>query len=155
MSKHDITHARAAQKQRVVPTLLRAARLVNEEAIARVNRDAGRVALRQSHTNLFPHIDFEHGTRTTELARRLNVTKQAVSQLVAELEAEGVLTRVPDPADGRARLVRFTPFGMKQVLHGLGVLDGIERELVEHMGKARAAALLEGLEAIVAALEPG
>jgi DNA-binding MarR family transcriptional regulator len=150
-----VAAARAAQRGRLVPTLLKAARLVNEEAIARVNRAAGRVALRQSHTNLFPHIDFEHGTRLTDLARRLNVSKQAVGQLVEELEGEGLLERVADPDDKRARRVRFTARGMQAMQHGLSVLAGLEAELVARLGKSRAAALLAGLEIVVAALDAG
>ena len=64
------------------------------------------MAIRPAHTALFPHIDLS-GTRQTALARRMGVSKQAVGQLVSELEQMGALERVPDPSDGRARLVRF------------------------------------------------
>lgn len=150
----DISAARAAQQGKLVPLLLKAARLLNEEAIARVNKEAGRIALRQSHTNLLPHIHFEHGTRMTDLAKALHISKQAVGQVVEELEQEGLLKREPDPEDARARRVRFTPLGMKAVLHGLSVMDGIERELTKELGKDRAKLLIEGLEKIVAAFEP-
>ena len=69
--------------------LMRAARLMNEEGIARI-RANGRPDVRVSHTSLLPHIDLE-GTRITELARRMGVTKQAVNQSVTELEQLGIL----------------------------------------------------------------
>lgn len=51
------------------------------------------------------------GQRVTELADRLGITKQSVSQLVDDLEADGYVKRVPDPTDGRAKLVVFGPRG--------------------------------------------
>lgn len=48
------------------------------------------------------------GARPTELARRAQVTKQALSQLIRELAAGGYIELVPDPLDRRARIVRRT-----------------------------------------------
>src|ERR1700712_5384698 len=50
-----------------------------------------------------------HGTRVSDLAEQARVTKQSAGFLVEQLEAAGYVDRVPDPADGRARLVRLTP----------------------------------------------
>ncbi len=50
----------------------------------------------------------EGGTRAAELAERALVTKQTVSHLLEQLERAGLVERVPDPRDGRARLVRLT-----------------------------------------------
>lgn len=51
------------------------------------------------------------GLRLSELAERLGITKQSVGQLVDDLEAEGYVVRIPDPTDGRAKLVVFGPRG--------------------------------------------
>jgi DNA-binding MarR family transcriptional regulator len=42
------------------------------------------------------------------LAQRLDVSQQAASKTVADLERRGYVTRTPDPADARARLVTLT-----------------------------------------------
>src|SRR5262245_61007003 len=105
----------------VAQLLFKCARLLNERAISRVNAQGKAPALRPSHTNLFPHIDFQ-GVRITELARRLDISKQAVSQSVAELEALGVVELLVDPEDARARLVRFTSKGAEGIAEGLRVL---------------------------------
>src|ERR1700730_13286920 len=102
-----LDHAKTAS---TLQLLFKAARLIDEEALQRVAETPGRPRLRRSHTSLFPHIDLE-GTRVTDLAERLGVTKQAVSQLVDDLEAMAVLERVIDPDDARARRVRFTSRG--------------------------------------------
>jgi DNA-binding MarR family transcriptional regulator len=51
------------------------------------------------------------GTRSTVLAQRARITKQAMSQQVRVMESQGYLERVPDPSDTRAKLVRMTPRG--------------------------------------------
>ena len=62
------------------------------------------------------------GLRLTELAERAQVTKQTASLLVAALEAQGLVERVPDPADGRARLIRLPAY--VQSCHVRRVLAG-------------------------------
>src|SRR5262245_39508633 len=132
--------------------LLKAARLLDETAVARVNRAARSAALRPVHTKLFPHIDFE-GARLVAIAERLGVTKQAVSQWVSELAGMGVGELIADPDDGRAKRVRFTPRGVEAIHHGLGVLRGIEDEVAARVGARRMAALRETLAELVPALE--
>jgi DNA-binding MarR family transcriptional regulator len=144
----------AAKQASVGQLLLKCARLLDERAVARVNREAGapQPRLRPAHTRLLPHIDVE-GTRLTELARRLGVTKQAVGQLVDDLVGQGVLDLAPDPADKRARLVRFTPKGMAAIAQGLGVLRQLESELSRQVGAQRMRALHETLSELLVALE--
>jgi DNA-binding MarR family transcriptional regulator len=129
--------------------LFQAARLYNERAIARVRRKTPEA--RVGHTRLFPYIDLA-GTRLTELARRAGVTKQAVGQMVDELEELGVVERTPDPGDKRAQLVTFTEAGLAQLVAGFDVLDGIERELQGELGEPAMKALEAGLAKVVAAL---
>ena len=127
--------------------LFRAARLLDEEALRRVAAKPGRPRLRRAHTSLFPHIDLD-GTRVTDLAERLGVTKQAVSQLVADLEDLGVLERAVDPADARARLVRFTARGRAGLLDGLATLRELEAECAEVVGARRMDELRRALVAL-------
>jgi DNA-binding MarR family transcriptional regulator len=97
-------------------------------------------------------VDVE-GTRLTELARRLGITKQAVGQLVEDLVQQEVLELAPDPADKRARLVRFTAKGMAAIAHGLGILQQIESELSRRIGTQRMRGLHETLLEVLEALE--
>ena len=71
---------------------------------------AGFDDLGRAQVGLFRHPTAE-GLRPTELADRLQVTKQSVNDLLHDLEARGYLVREPDPTDGRARVVRLTEKG--------------------------------------------
>ncbi len=142
-----------AKRASMAQLLMRCARLVNERGLARARERFG-VPVRPAHASLLPHIDLE-GTRLVELARRVGTTKQAVSQLVGELEQMGVLAREPDPEDGRAKRVCFTPRGRRSLLEGLAVLGEIEAELEQRLGPRRMKALHEGLLALLDVLEDG
>lgn len=142
----------ASKRASVAQLLFKCARLVNERAIERVNEEPQAIRLRKSHTNLFPHLDFE-GVRITELARRLDVSKQAVSQTIAELELMDVVETIPDPSDGRARLARFTDKGKLAILQGLSVLREIEGEMERSIGKAHFEALHQALLSLERMLE--
>lgn len=133
--------------------LFRLARLLDETAVARV-ATSGAPRLRTSHTALLPHLDLE-GTRLVDLAARVGTSKQAVGQLVDDLEAMGVVERVADPEDGRARRVRFTRAGFQALLHGLGVLEQLERDLGAALGRADLGRLREGVEAALRVVEGG
>jgi DNA-binding MarR family transcriptional regulator len=131
--------------------LFKASRLVNERALATAASDQVRPPVRAAHTALFPHLDFE-GIRLTDLAARVGVTKQAVGQLVDDLAQQGVVERIPDPADKRAKRIRFSRRGYAALMHGLGVLGEVEAELSTAVGARRMRELHETLKLVIAAL---
>src|SRR5690606_18063721 len=135
----DLRDFEAKKRASFLQVLFKAARLANEEGIARARAAAGEGRLRVAHTTLFPHISFE-GVRLTQLAERVGVTKQAVAQLVDELEEMGLVERVPDPSDGRAKRIRFSARGREGLMLGLGVLKKLERELAAAVGAEELAA---------------
>jgi DNA-binding MarR family transcriptional regulator len=75
------------------------------------------------------------GTRVTELAEAAQVTKQTAGFLVDQLEKGGYVRRVPDPADGRARLVKFTDRGKGVIAVARRVEGEVEAEWTKHLGK--------------------
>ncbi|MBX3189418.1 MAG: MarR family transcriptional regulator [Labilithrix sp.] len=141
----------AEKAKRTLQLLFKAARLLNERAIARVRARTGK-PVRVAHAALLPHVDLE-GTRLTELARRLGVSKQAAGQLVDELEGYGMLERVTDPHDARAKLVRFSKRGRAGLLEGLAVLRELEDEARAVVGDAKMRAMHDALATIIASVE--
>jgi DNA-binding MarR family transcriptional regulator len=87
----------------------------------------------------------EDGSRLTDLAEQAQVTKQTASLLVTALEREGLVERVPDPADGRAILIRFTRKGQAASQQAREVVIGVEQEWNDHLGPELAGCLHEAL----------
>ncbi len=78
----------------------------------------------------YPSVD---GLRPSEIADRLQVTKQSVNDLLGEMEGRGYLVRQPDPRDGRARVVRLTRKGqqLEEVIHeAAGEAEAVIAELL-------------------------
>jgi DNA-binding MarR family transcriptional regulator len=94
--------------------------------------------------SLIPLLDAE-GARSTVLAQRSGVTKQAVSQLVRELEARGYVEQVPDPTDTRAKIVRLTRRGVELRAACADVREQLQDIAIETLGKARVARLRRDL----------
>ncbi|HUQ60193.1 MarR family winged helix-turn-helix transcriptional regulator [Lentzea sp.] len=94
------------------------------------------------------------GTRLTALAEAAQVTKQTAGFLVDQLEKAGYVERVPDPADGRARLVRVTAKALDAVPVANAELARIEAEWERHLGKRRMARLREALEMLGEITDP-
>ncbi len=132
--------------------LIRSARMFYAEVVTRL-RARGYPDVRLAHTDLLAYLDREHGTRATDLAERLEVTKQAVGQQVAELERLGWCERVPDPTDGRARLVRITEDGLRVLVEGLEVFAELEADLRARIGDEAFVALRLGTSRALEALE--
>jgi DNA-binding MarR family transcriptional regulator len=85
------------------------------------------------------------GSRLTDLAEQAQVTKQTASLLVAALEHEGLVERVPDPADRRARLIRFTQKGLTASNRAREVVMRVEQEWNAYLGPELAGCLREAL----------
>ncbi|WP_329413123.1 MarR family transcriptional regulator [Nocardia vinacea] len=85
------------------------------------------------------------GSRLTELAEQAQVTKQTAGFLVDQLERAGYVQRVPDPSDGRARLVVLSERGAKMAAYANSVADRIEAAWARHLGAQRMRQLRETL----------
>jgi DNA-binding MarR family transcriptional regulator len=122
----------ALRGQHVGRLLLRAHRSFSARAAAMFH-ERGYAGITLRHIDLLPHLDTD-GTRSTVLARRAGMTKQGMGKLVAELEAQGLVERAPDPADGRAQLVRFTEPGMRFLGVAIEVVQALEGEYRSILG---------------------
>lgn len=99
-------------------------------------RTAGFDDGRPAHDAVFANVPPE-GIRLTDLAQRAGMTKQAMSELVVDLERLGYVSRQKDPGDGRARLITFTERGWASVATALEAFRAIEAELAERVGADR------------------
>lgn len=86
-----------------------------------------------------------NGTRLSDLAEQAQVTKQTATALVDRLEAAGWVERVPDPRDGRARLVRLTAKADALMPVARAEEAQIERDWEAHLGPRRMRELRQSL----------
>lgn len=132
--------------------LLACARLYDELGQARLNETLGEELARPSVMRLVPHVT-EAGIRPTELARRVDVSKQAVGQTLARLEERGLVEYRADPTDGRAVLVRMTARGRRSARQGLAALERVRAEVESRVGAGVVEETFAGLRVILSALE--
>lgn len=105
--------------------------------------------IRMGHGCVFGNIDPD-GTRLTDLADRAFMTKQSVGEVVSDLEKRGYAERVPDPSDGRAKIIRLTERGREAQAIGLELIAEVEQAWAERFGADRIAALRDALEVVTA-----
>jgi DNA-binding MarR family transcriptional regulator len=74
-----------------------------------------------SQGTVLGRLDRQGSMGVSDLAGAERVRPQSMAQTVADLESAGMVTRRPDPVDGRRALVELTP-------HGLETLEADRRD---------------------------
>lgn len=121
----------------------------NEEVPLALSNLAARGSLSASHIHITRHLALE-GARLTDLAQRANMSKQAMGKLVEQCEAWGLVTRLVEAHDGRARRIMFTPVGLVWLRAFRQAVAQAEAELRAAVGAEVATVIALGLEAYAA-----
>ena len=95
------------------------------------------------------------GLRMSALADRAGLSVQRAGQLVAQLEADGYVQRVPDEEDGRARRVVYTRRGRRLLADIDAMLKDTNDLLAEIVGESRLGKLVSDLAKLDHALNSG
>lgn len=104
-----------------------------EDRIFRALQDAGFDDWTLAQCRVFQRVA-QGGSRLTDLAEQAQMTKQSASAMVDQLESLGYVRRVPDPADGRARLIVIEQRGRRAVQVAKATRDEILAEWKEYLG---------------------
>jgi DNA-binding MarR family transcriptional regulator len=94
------------------------------------------------------------GTRLSDLAAQAQVTKATAGFIVDQLERSGLVARVPDPDDGRARLVTITDKGHNAVRVAAEAVAAVEDEWTAHLGARRMRQLRQTLTQLREVTDP-
>jgi DNA-binding MarR family transcriptional regulator len=121
-------------------------RAMTDLLIARL-AERGHPEVRAAHGAVFEYLD-DDGTRVSVLAERAGMTKQSMTELVTHLERHGYVERIPDPADGRARLVCATDRGREVFAIARDAIVDVQARLDARLGAERMRTLRELLEEI-------
>src|SRR5690349_23344651 len=80
---------------------------------------------------------------TSELADRLEISKQGAAQIVEDMGRRGYVERHPDPNDGRARLLHLSERGRTALAAARRFHQRFERRLITEHGAEAVATLRE------------
>jgi DNA-binding MarR family transcriptional regulator len=138
LRQEDLEHYR---QHNLGQSLMEVARHFQRQALAGFVNE-GHTGLQASHQAVLTHLSL-NGTRLSELARRAAMSRQAIGQLVDELEGLGYVERIPDPDDRRARKVRFTEKGSQLMLSGTRVGTSIHQRYTGILGAKKMERLRE------------
>ena len=115
--------------------LLQAFQCLVDEVVAALH-EAGYSDIRSSHSRVFEHLPAQ-GARVARMAGEAQMTQQSMTELVEYLERRGYVERLPDPSDGRAKLVRLTRSGKKLSAKGDEIMGRIDADWGARLGKRR------------------
>ncbi|MET9358174.1 MarR family transcriptional regulator [Streptomyces sp. NPDC006617] len=104
-----------------------------EDRLFRALQDAGFDDWTLAQCRVFQRIA-PNGSRLKDLANQAQMTKQSASVMVDQLEDLGYVRRIPDPTDGRARLIVIEQRGRRAVEVAMATLDEIYGEWKTYLG---------------------
>ena len=125
----------------------------SEQAPLQLANLASRGKISAAIVHITRHLD-EQGSRLTDLARAAAMSKQAMTRLVDECEAWGLVQREGDSRDARAKLVRFTSTGLQWLAAFESAVTQAQSELEQEVGEQVAQVMAIGLEAYARGYEP-
>jgi DNA-binding MarR family transcriptional regulator len=146
-----LKRAMTAPDQRLFWLLSRAQRRVMAEADARL---AG-LGLTSTQAGALFCISSTDGIAVGELAERLELAQSAASGLAQRLEAAGLVTRSPDPQDGRSVRLVLTRSGRKRREEAIALAQAGNEALQSGFSAAEIAIVARWLKRVGTATETG
>lgn len=80
----------------------------------------------------------------SELARRLGVTRSAISQIVTKLEKRGIVLREDSPTDKKIAYIRLSDYALGVFEEQCKFANAVIEEVIEKIGPEKMDALIEG-----------
>ncbi|HEX8742169.1 MAG TPA: MarR family transcriptional regulator [Thermoleophilaceae bacterium] len=118
------------------------------ELLALRFRREGYAEVRPSYGSILVPLFEEDGLRMGELAARAGLSKQTMTTMVRLLERDGLVSRAPDPSDGRASLVFLTERSRAFRPVAARVVREIEELVEERLGAREVARFHRFLEEV-------
>jgi DNA-binding MarR family transcriptional regulator len=128
--------------------LLRQTSLQTSEALA----EQGYGDLRPMHLLVIERL-FICEARATEIAEAIGLTKQATGQIIDRMDELGYVQRVPDPSDGRAKVLQLTDRGQRAAQTLRSIADENEKKMLAALGQTRYRQLRAALGSLITATQ--
>lgn len=104
-----------------------------DEGLQNHLRAAGMPGLSRTQSLIMTNVA-DGVTRPAELARRLGISRQAVQQLLADMQQRGLLDLADDPADARAKIIRYSSRGVQIGEITVRALEHLDDEIERRLG---------------------
>ncbi|MFL6024358.1 MAG: MarR family winged helix-turn-helix transcriptional regulator [Marmoricola sp.] len=98
-------------------------------------RAMGHTEIQASHNAVYATLPPE-GARSADMAHRAGITRQSMGEIIREMVAAGSLVMVPDPTDGRAKIVKWSEHGKRVASDGFDHIVELDRVFRERFGDA-------------------
>lgn len=85
-------------------------------------------------------------TRQVDISKALGLTRQAINQTLKQLKARGLIDILPDPDDGRCKIVAFAKGGAQMRVDALKIIAAMEVELADRIGRKTVVSLREAID---------
>ena len=115
------------------------------ELLAANFAELGYPEVRPSYGSVLLPLFEQDGLRIGEIASRARLSKQTLTTLVRLVERDGLVTRTPDPGDGRAVRISLTPRARQFAVVAERVVGRLERRVAEVLGRGRISELRAAL----------
>jgi DNA-binding MarR family transcriptional regulator len=116
----------------MIALVRRADRALQQHMVASAHAH-GRTDVKPAHDAVFSILG-DHGERPADLAARAGITRQSMGEVIREMVANGLLEMVPDPSDGRAKIVTYTEEGKAFASEGYRHLRRLEARFEDEFG---------------------
>jgi DNA-binding MarR family transcriptional regulator len=112
-------------------------------------RAAGFPEVRPSYGSVLLPLLEHDGLRIGEIGRRARLSKPSMTALVTQCEADGLVRRERDPADGRASRILLTARGRRFGDVAEQVLRELDELVASRLGPDEVEALARGLKGVM------
>ena len=129
-----------------ISDLIELAKFCSSELNRRV-RARGYSAIRPAHEQVLVHLG-DSGARIKALAQTNDVSRQAISSLVAELQALGYVSLETDPEDARGRVIHLTGEGQKLMRDSTAIAGQLLSEVRQRVGADAFTSLRQALASL-------
>lgn len=90
-----------------------------------------------------------------DIAKRLKIEGPTMTRMLDTLESDGLVERLPDPADRRSKLLRLTPQGERVLEDIFEIADELRERLLDGVPAEKAEELNELLGMLIGRLDSG
>jgi DNA-binding MarR family transcriptional regulator len=107
-----------------------------ETQLMELDKLKGHSRLKMSFSQVISHIS-PHGSLINDLAKINGVSKQAISQVVKEVEDLGYIERKQNPRDARSTQLFLTDYGLQLIADSVANISVLRTQLVEVLGEQK------------------